>query len=247
MRITNNLISKFSCLPSYCLLCFSRVAGGQLLCIDCEIELPWANQCCIVCGKILDQNLSRCGHCLQKNIYYQSLSCCFYYEAPIINLISQLKYQGDLKVAKLLAQLIAKALPQQRQTNQSWPECIIPMPLHPSRHRQRGFNQAQQIACYLANHLPVKEKIEYCQRIKATPSQTGLTSQERQQNVSGAFSCIKPLPFQHVAILDDVVTTGHTTNALAQSLQSAGVKLIEVWCVARAPLASIPRGPVDLQ
>ena len=114
------------------------------------------------------------------------------------------------------------------------PEVIIPVPLHSSRYRERGFNQSLEIARILSRRLVIPLDYRSCSRIHATQAQTQLDAKERARNLKKAFAITKPLPYTHVAILDDVVTTGATVNELAKMLRQAGVKRIDVWACARA-------------
>ena len=114
------------------------------------------------------------------------------------------------------------------------PQLIIPVPLHPSRYRERGYNQTLEIARTLTRRLGIPLDYQSCIRSIATQSQTELTGKERRRNVSRAFAMAKPLNAARVAILDDVVTTGATVNALAKVLRHAGVRQIDVWACSRA-------------
>jgi len=117
--------------------------------------------------------------------------------------------------------------------DQSFPECIIPVPLHAQRLRERGFNQALELARATAKQLLVPVEWQSCRRIRATPAQSQLLAAQRAANLKNAFQIIKPFRHKHVAIIDDVVTTGHTVTELSKALQRAGVERIDVWCVAR--------------
>ena len=113
------------------------------------------------------------------------------------------------------------------------PECIIPVPLHPQRLRVRGFNQALELARIIAKQLNIPLNYSLCQRDKSTPFQSGLSAKQRKQNLKNAFIVTKPHAYKHVAIFDDVVTTGTTVNELAKQLKNSGVETIEVWAIAR--------------
>jgi ComF family protein len=112
-------------------------------------------------------------------------------------------------------------------------EALLPVPLHPSRVRLRGFNQSLELAKHLQRQLglPILHCIE---RHKPTATQASLPAADRAANVKGAFRLCQPVLHQRIAIIDDVVTTGSTVNELAGILSAAGVAEIEVWCIARA-------------
>ena len=152
------------------------------------------------------------------------------YASPLKELIGHLKFHGNLSYAPLLAQTFVGAL-KHRKNN--LPECIIPVPLHQQRLRERGFNQALELARIVAKQLHIPVDYTLCQRNKATPFQSGLSAKQRKQNLKGAFSVGNTQSYKHVAIFDDVVTTGTTVNELAKQLRQSGVETIEVWAIAR--------------
>ena len=113
------------------------------------------------------------------------------------------------------------------------PECVIPIPLHTQRLRERGFNQSLEIAQLITKTLNIPLDYSLCKRNKATPFQSGLTAKQRKLNLKNAFSITKPHQYKHVAIFDDVVTTGTTVNELAKQLKKSGVEIVEVWAITR--------------
>lgn len=157
----------------------------------------------------------------------------FRYEEPVRYLIRGLKFNARYSHARLLGSLLADRVGRLTRP----PEAIIPVPLHPSRYRERGFNQSLDIARAVARETGIPADPAACRRVLATNAQTGLTARERRRNIRRAFAVVKPLPYRHVAILDDVVTTGATAWELAKTLRRAGVaECIEVWACARAIL-----------
>jgi ComF family protein len=119
-------------------------------------------------------------------------------------------------------------------TIDDYPEALIPVPLHPNRLRERGFNQALELARPIASQLNIPLAADLCRRVRATPNQTQLAANKRRSNVRRAFEIkTQKLP-GHVAIIDDVITTGSTVEELAYRLNRAGVKQVEVWSLARA-------------
>lgn len=113
------------------------------------------------------------------------------------------------------------------------PELLIPVPLHPQRYAERGFNQALELARPIARRLDVPMDWSNCVRMRATPHQTGQDARARRANLKGAFAVSGTLQARHVAIVDDVVTTGATVSELARVLRRAGVERVEVWSAAR--------------
>ena len=146
------------------------------------------------------------------------------------NLVRQLKFSDNYKNARLLGTLLAERLQQQTQRA----ECIIPVPLHKHRYRERGFNQSIEIARTVARQLKIPLELNACVRHRNTPHQVSLPAKQRHTNIRDAFSVSKPLHYSHVAILDDVMTTGSTVAEIAGVLKKAGAQTVEVCVCARA-------------
>jgi len=151
----------------------------------------------------------------------------YYFEEPLRTLLHQFKYQGALFLRSLFVELMLDAVMKSYQT-----ECLIPMPIHPLRLRERGFNQAMELAKYLGKHLGVPIDSHNCSKIINTSPQVSLDVRARRKNVSNSFE-IEEIKYQHVTIIDDLLTTGSSANALASQLKTAGVKHVDVWCLAR--------------
>jgi len=228
-----NSLSDF--LSKQCLLCLSPTINEYLLCSDCESELPKNTSHCVICAVPfsalqMTENSLVCGKCQKAPPHYTTSLIPHIYASPLKQLISQLKFQGNLTVAPLLAENFIHSI-KHRKNN--LPECIIPVPLHPQRLRERGFNQALELARIIARQLDIPLDYSLCQRNKSTPFQSGLSAKQRKLNLKNAFVVTKPQSYKHVAIFDDVVTTGTTVNELAKQLKKSGVETIEVWAIAR--------------
>jgi ComF family protein len=113
------------------------------------------------------------------------------------------------------------------------PDLIIPMPLHPKRLQERGFNQSLEVARIVSEKLNVKLDHSVCERIKLSPPQASLPLKERVKNMKGAFNCNRPLHGQSIIVIDDVMTTGASLNSLAKALKKAGARRVECWVIAR--------------
>lgn len=146
-------------------------------------------------------------------------------------LIGRFKYGGALHFGALLGRLLAARCAQRR------PDGLIPVPLHPARLSERGFNQARELARPLVRGGRLRLLDDVCCRIAATPPQAGLSAQQRYRNLAGAFAVTGDLAGRHVAIVDDVLTTGSTAAALSRELLRAGAVSVEVWAVARGGTA----------
>jgi ComF family protein len=147
-------------------------------------------------------------------------------------LIGGAKFRSRLNLARLLGQCLALSLSER---DAEMPGLIVPVPLHSKRLRERGYNQALEVARSLGRELSIPIAAGCCARVLATAPQAGLEQKERRRNIRGAFDVLRPPPADRVAIVDDVVTTGSTVSELARVLLKAGVKRVDVWAVARTP------------
>jgi len=223
-------------LPATCVLCSAQNKREIDLCHLCEADLPWLKNTCQQCAQpLIITTHSFCGKCLQHEPSFNRTIALFHYQQPLDYLISSLKFQQQLLFARLLGELLMERLKIHYQYH-PLPNCIIPVPLHKKRLQERGFNQAMEIARPIAKKLKLPIDIKNCQRIKFTVAQSDLPADERLKNVKDAFTVNSALKYQHVAIVDDVMTTGHTIEELSKELRKSGVKQIDVWCIARTNL-----------
>lgn len=218
--------------PPTCILCGSPGQAGRDLCSICRMQLP-ANHCCCPCcaNPMTESEADRlCGRCLSRPPAFDKVHAPFLHQDGMRYLITGLKFGARHAHARLLAQLLADHVKQQAEI----PDCIIPVPLHKARYRRRGFNQAIEIARGVAAETGVRLDLKSCRRRRDTPHQTGLTAKQRRKNVKNAFEMIGPLPVRHVALIDDVLTTGSTVHELAALLKQHGVERVDVWVCAHA-------------
>jgi ComF family protein len=219
-------------LPATCALCGGPGQRPLLdLCADCESDLPRNEGSCPRCALPLAPAIASCGTCLVRPPPFDRALVPFQYAYPLSNLVRSLKYAGELAHARLLGTLVARAAARRRA---ALPQLIIPVPLHRLRYRERGFNQARELARFIGQALRVPMDDRSCVRTRVTADQTELTASERRENVRGAFEMRTRVRARHVAIVDDVLTTGSTMSALAPVIREAGATTIEVWAVARA-------------
>jgi len=214
-------------LPPRCLLCGGQGqaqltplawSGPLELCAACQAELPRAPAWQPVAGG------------------FERVCCPWAYRWPVDQLVRALKFTGERSHARLLGTLLAL---ERQALGPPWPQLLVPVPLHPMRLRERGYNQAGELARFagLASGLPVRAQA--LERLRATREQSGLGAAGRAANVAGAFRARVhraggPPAGLRVALLDDVVTTGSTAVAAAQALRAAGAAGVELWAVARA-------------
>lgn len=225
-RILNNCAQiAHAMLPQHCLLC-SAAANDQALCADCHAELPWLPEArCPQCA-LPTHSGQLCGACLSHPPRFNAVTAAFAYEWPLAPLIHHYKYAGNLALARLFASALAPRI-------DSAVDLIIPMPLAPLRLRERGFNQALEIARVVSHHSGIALEPAACRRVRESAPQATLPWKERAKNIRGAFVCDMNLAGKRVAIVDDVLTTGATLNELARNLRKAGAAEVQGWMVAR--------------
>ena len=169
-----------------------------------------------------------CGHCLSDPPVFTHSTALFGYAFPLDKLILAMKFGKQLALADAFAEKLA-----QRIYTNNLPDCIIPMPLHPTRLRERGFNQSLLLAKKVARQLNLPCLPRACSRVRDTPAQSSLKWKERDKNLRNAFSCIIDLTGKRVALVDDVMTTGASLDALALAVKNSGAADIQTWVVAR--------------
>lgn len=220
-------------LPARCLLCEQGGISGRL-CPACEGELPWLWTACVRCALPLPAGNSECGHCLRRPPSFDACLACFCYQSPVDRLVSRFKHQRRVDVGVLLAGHLLERLRQ--RPSQDLPDLITAVPLHWRRHLQRGFNQAQTVAEVLAHGLQLP-LASLARRSVATPRQQRLGRRQRLANLRNVFTLpgVSDLEGRRVALVDDVLTTGATCEALAALFKGAGAQRVEVWTLARTP------------
>ena len=217
--------------PPTCLVCGDPGAAGLDLCEPCADALPYNRIACPRCGLALPTpQTAECGRCQKHPPAFHATHALFRYEEPVRHLIHALKFGAHYPSARLLGSLLADALCGLEDK----PALLIPVPLHPSRYRERGFNQATEIARTLSRRLHIPLDLTSSARVRPTQPQAELAAEQRARNIRKAFRILKAPKATHVAILDDVVTTGATVNELAKVLCAAGVERVDVWACARA-------------
>ena len=219
--------------PPRCHLCGDSSAQAAQLCLPCTAELPWLTTACTQCAQPVMALSPRghCGACQRRPPAFDQATALFHYQPPVDHLLKRLKFASELAIAPLLAGLLAERLGQR---DKALPGLLVPVPLHHSRLRERGFNQATELARVLGKrlHIPLANKL--CRRRRPTEPQSRLPPAARRLNLRNAFAVPETLDCSHLAIVDDVMTTGHTANELARVLKRAGAEHIEVWVIARA-------------
>lgn len=225
---------QFLAYPTVCLLCGARGSRSLDLCEACQASLPTPRNPCRSCGDTLPvDGESLCGRCQRRPPRFDSIVVPFAYAHPVDWVIQRLKFQGRLAHGRLLGELLGRTVLIGEVAR---PDVLIPVPLHPSRLRERGFNQAAEIARHVARATGLRLDTGSVRRHKATEAQMGLPAKRRRRNVRGVFEVRVPerIAGRHIAVVDDVVTTGSTVEELARILKRAEAARVDVWTCARA-------------
>ena len=210
-----------------CVLCGSMSHDG-LWCAGCDGAMPYLDAAhCPSCA-LPTPSGEICGQCLGHPPLFARATAVFGYTFPLDKLIQAMKYGEQLALANAFSEKLAHGIDKS-----DLPDCIIPMPLHPAKLRERGFNQSLLLAAKAARELGIKLLPDTCQRVRDTPPQSALPWKERKRNMRDAFRCDVDLTGMHVALVDDVLTTGASLNALAEAVQKRGAIKISAWVVAR--------------
>ena len=183
-------------------------------------------QRCSRCGFPTVKNSYGCAKCLMQPLNWENLYCIANYQFPYDQILHRFKYQKQFWVADYLTTLLAKQIIQPAPI-------LIPVPMHWRRQMLRGYNQSQILAAQLARKLNVHCNDSALVRQRATKQQQGLNRKERLSNLRDAFLLKQPLA-AHIALVDDVVTTGATINEICKLLKNSGVDQIDVYCIARS-------------
>ncbi|VAW90473.1 Competence protein F homolog, phosphoribosyltransferase domain; protein YhgH required for utilization of DNA as sole source of carbon and energy [hydrothermal vent metagenome] len=218
-------------LPPICVTCGQEAEGALDLCQGCLSAMPYLGQACRQCALPLAES-GVCGSCLKVPPPFEQAFSLFRYTHPVDHLIQQLKFNRRLVNARLLGALMAESLQQQEQR---LPDLIVPVPLHRRRLQTRGYNQAVELARPVSKLLGVPLEFSCCHRTRETAVQSDLPAKQRRSNIKGAFEVGGVLSGKHVAVIDDVMTTGNTVTELAQVMRDSGVQKVDIWVCARVP------------
>jgi ComF family protein len=216
-------------LPAQCALC-AAACGDALLCGDCTNALPMLGDACPSCALPAPAR-AVCGACLARPPSHARTVAALAYAFPADRLVARLKYGHDLPLADALAVRLESAV-RARYAGEPLPDAVVPLPLSAARQRERGFNQACEIARPLARalRLPLHHAIV---RQRDAPAQASLPRARRAANVRGAFRADRPVRGLRLALVDDVMTTGATMDAASRALLAAGAAAVDAWVVAR--------------
>jgi len=220
-----------------CLLCDEQTDADTSVCMACERELPWLIDQCERCALPMPMSGLTCAQCTRQSPAFNEVVVPWLYDFPIDALVTRFKHQGKWPLGRLLAELLGRTLQYRYDEGHPRPDVLIPVPLASKRMRQRGYNQAAMLAQWLSRalQLPIDERT--VRRVKETPAQQGLDAKARKRNLREAFAVIDPVRVagKHIALIDDVLTTGSTADTLARLMIKAGARQVDVYCLARTP------------
>ena len=217
---------------SQCILCGVPVESAtDRFCLSCHAELPLQPAGVCSCCGAPEPGAAVCARCFPRAPAFDScLSGCIY-RYPVDLMLKKLKYRARLDLAHALAQPLLETAGRGLEVV---PDCLLPVPLHRTRLRSRGFNQAREIARVLSQRLSLPIDDQLLCRHRPTTQQFELRPEQRAKNVRGAFSLLKTIDYKNIAIVDDILTTGATAHELARLLKRHGAQHVQVWCLASA-------------
>ncbi|MDP1602342.1 MAG: ComF family protein [Legionella sp.] len=215
-------------IPAVCALCHHYHNSIFAVCEQCTNLLTRIGPGCSTCRLPLVDNLfMQCGYCIKNKPAFDNVLSSYCYEEPLKTLLHDFKYQEALYLLTFMTRLMLDARPPSYQT-----DCLVPVPMHPLRLRERGFNQSAELTKFLAKRLKIPFDLNLCEKKTNTVAQVNLNGKHRRLNLVNAFTA-KPTAYQHITLIDDLLTTGSTANELARTLKQQGVARVDVWCLAR--------------
>ncbi|WDY57671.1 ComF family protein [Pseudomonas sp. PSKL.D1] len=220
-----------------CLLCDARAAQAYPMCMACEQELPWLEEYCLRCALPLPMADLVCAHCSRRAPAFEQVIAPWHYGFPLDTMISRFKHNRQWPLGRLMAEMLSINLQHRFADGLLKPGLLLPVPLAKRRQRERGFNQASMLAGWVSKCLDIRCDERLLLRTRDTPAQQDLNARARQRNLRGAFSLAdqRSLEGLHVAVVDDVMTTGATAQAIANLLRKAGAGRVDIYCLARTP------------
>jgi Predicted amidophosphoribosyltransferases len=235
------LNAQFFLWPGHCVVCQKASGLRRDLCLTCEQTLSTVEDPCVGCALPLPPGHPpdrRCGRCASGRRPIYRAVAPFTWQPPVSALVSGYKYHDQLQHGRVLAELLVEVL-RESYRPQELPQLLLPVPLHPRRLRDRGYNQALVLARQLGEGLGIAVTATALQRVRDTPPQQGLRKAERKRNLRGAFALAEPDAFvglSRIALVDDVLTTMSTVETLARLLHRQLPQPVELhaWAIARA-------------
>lgn len=221
----------------HCLLCSEVADTGHPLCGSCQDELPWLGGHCRICAVPLPASGLVCGACQKRPPTFDRVEAAWRYAFPVDSLITRFKHQARWPLGRLLAEQLSHHLLHAFAEGLPRPALLLPVPLGRRRLRRRGFNQAGMLADWLGTALGIPVRGDWLLRPREGANQQELDAAARRRNLRHAFALADRAQPDGlaVALVDDVLTTGATAEALARLLRSRGAARVDVYCLARTP------------
>lgn len=218
-----------------CLICDEPTETETPLCVACETDLPWLGDQCMTCALPLPAAGLTCGGCLKDPPAFEQVVAPWSYGFPVDSLITRFKHNAKWPFGRLLGEVLGQFLQHRFDEGLPRPDALLPVPLANKRLRQRGFNQAAMLAQWLGKQLDLPCEENALRRIQDTSAQQALDAKARKRNLRNAFNLVPDADVKgrHLALVDDVLTTGATAQALARLLVDAGAMRVDVYCLAR--------------
>jgi len=212
-------------------VCSTCKTVGSLFCDACRSQIQWLEEpLCACCGRVVSRPVAKCTVCQRRPLPLQQVRAAVLFSDPIPKVIHHMKYNGLFALAQPLANLMVEAW-----TKWQIPvDLVVPIPLHPDRQRERGYNQSDLLTRHLSEQLNLAYDLKALRRTRHTSPQVGLSAVDRLTNVQNAFWADARVAGKHVLLIDDVCTTGATMAAAAEALLAVGAKTVSGYCVARA-------------
>lgn len=218
-------------LPPKCLSCGQQLdRSNGPVCIECYLEFPQRYNTCFRCGQNYAALSAYCGRCLVSPPPYDACFCAFEYNEQIAHIIQKFKYFEQPELADHLAYLLFQEV---KNFQIELPELFIPVPMHISKLRKRGFNQSLLLSRAISKLSNISYRADIVSKCKATPAQADLPKRLRRKNLKDSFKIKKKTKAKHIVIVDDVVTTGSTATEIAKILKRNGVNYVQVWGIAQ--------------
>ena len=224
--------------PPACTSCSAPVEAGEHLCQECETKVTRiVPPFCAKCSEPFDGAITtvfECANCARRKLHFEAAVAAYRARGIVRQVMLNFKYGKQIHLRQLVARWLVAALDDERIRERRF-DAIVPVPLHPARQRERGFNQAGLLAEWLSGHIgvPLRPALE---RVRYTTTQTAFDRAERMQNLHDAFRLRKNADVRRLRVLliDDVLTTGSTLSECARVLKKAGAQSVYAATAARA-------------
>ena len=224
--------------PPICTVCAKAVQPNEYLCDDCDDKItrivpPFCAKCSEPFAGAISDTFT-CANCAHRTIYFDAAVAAYRSRGIVRRIVLDFKYGRQIYLRHLIGRWLCAALKDERLRGRTF-DAIVPVPLHPARERERGFNQAALLAELLSAHMSIQAK-PALERIRYTTTQTAFDRAERMENLRDAFRLRKNADVRglRVLLVDDVLTTGSTLSECARILKGAGASSVHAATAARA-------------